>query len=210
MSVRVNLLPQESKRDAQQSTQRGIAAGVFVLFLAGLGGLYFFQQGQIGDAEDTLAAEQATLTGLQQREGQLSPYAELQARATVTVERVETALGQEVSFAGVLQDIATVFPPEAELNTIAIAFGEERVASLGGTRPVIGTLAVSGSALRGHAPGLERLLLALDTLGSLDNTFATSSSLDPETGVSTFSVTGEFGTEARTNRYVDLEIQELR
>ena len=209
MSVKVNLLPQESKRDAQASQQRAVAAGVFVLFLAGLGGIYLWQQGTIDDANETLAAEQNELQMLQAREGELAPYAELQARAQETVGRLELALGDEVSVAGVLQDIATVFPSDAELSSLNLAFEDPRQPRLGGDRAVVGSLNVTGFALQGHAPGVERLLLALDALGSLDSTYATTSTLD-EDGVSSFSVQAEFGPEVRTFRYVDVDLEDLR
>lgn len=210
MSVRVNLLPQESKRDAQATQQRAVAGVVGVLFLAALGGVYLWQQGTIDDANENLAAEQEQLALLQARQAELSPYADLEARATATVGRLELALSGEVSVAGVLQDLAAVFPPDAELSSLALTFNEPRRPSLGGLRPVFGQLTINGSALNGHAPGVERLLLSLDTLGSLDQTFMTTSTLDPETGVSTFTLTAEFGPEIRTGRYVGVDLEELR
>jgi len=209
MSVKVNLLPQESKRDAQQSQQRAVAAGVFVLFLAGLGGVYLWQQGTIDDANETLAAEQNELQMLQAREGELAPYAELQARAQATVGRLELALGAEVSVAGVMQDVATVFPSDAELSSLALNFTDPRQPALGGSRPVVGDLQIAGFALQGHAPGVERLLLSLDSLGSLDSAYATTSTLD-DNGVSSFSISAEFGPEVRTLRYVGLDLEDLR
>ena len=210
MSVKVNLLPQESKRDAQQSQQRAIAAGVFVLFLAGLGGIYLWQQGNIDDANETLAAEQTELQVLQSEEQDLAPYAELQAQAQAATDTLQAALGGERSAAGLMQDLALVFPPDAEANSINLSFQDVATTpSLGFQRPVYGNVNIVGQVRQGLAPGVEGFLLNLAKLGVLDVPSLQSATID-EDEVTSFTITSNLGPEILTGRYTDVDLEDLR
>jgi hypothetical protein len=199
MSVRVNLLPQETSARQAAARQRValIAAGVVVL--AGLGAATVWQNGRIADANDRLADEQAVLSALQAEQAQLREFADLEERLAESDTMIAQALGGEVSFAGVLQDVAAVMPADAQLESLAITVGvpdpDDPAASLG-------TLVAVGRSLNDHAPGLERLLLELDKVVAFHDLFFTNSILeDVERPYPTFSVEAQLGPEILTGRY---------
>lgn len=210
MSVRVNLLPGEVAERNRAARQRaGLAAGA-VAFLALLGVVYVVQASRVGNAREQLEQQQARVAELESEVAELEEFGQLAERAELADRILAAALGSEASVAGVLQDLAAVFPSDAELTSLGITIQPVPVApTLGGLRPISGTMTAAGRTIRGHAPGLERLLLELEKVAGFENIFFASSTLD-EAGVSTFSVDLNLGDVVRTNRYVDGLPEELR
>lgn len=202
MSVKVNLLPGEVQQRGQANRQRVIGAaavGVFVLLLAVL---TFLQRGQISDAEARLAVVETENTQLQADIAALQPFADLEQRALAAAGTVEAALGGEVSFASVLQDLSLVFPPSAELTNLQITIAEDLASPApGGDRLIAGRVTAQGQVVSGLSPGVERLLIDFSRAASFDNTYITNSTID-ENGVAAFSLETELGPEVATNRYV--------
>lgn len=208
MSVRVNLLPgevAERNRQARQRTAMGAAALGLVALLAVL---YVFQLNRVGNARDELAAEEARVAELEAEVADLQEFQDLRARQAAADTLLATAFGDEVSMAGVLQDLAAVYPSDAQLEELTIALSEPS-AQLGAVRVALGRLTASGATLGGHAPGLERLLLELDKVAAFSNVFF-SSSTQSEEGVAAFTLDVDLGEEIRTRRYVDGLPEELR
>lgn len=208
MSVRVNLLPGEVAERNRAARQRaGLAAGAVAL-LGLLGLLYLVQLNRVGDAQDQLALEQARVAELQAEVADLQEFQDLQARREAMNTLLSTAFAGEVSTAGLLQDLAAVFPADSELDSLGITLAET-TPELGATRLAIGRLTGAGATLFGHAPGLERLLLELGKVAGFANVYFSNSVVD-ETGVSTFSFDLDLGDEALTRRYADGLPEELR
>jgi Tfp pilus assembly protein PilN len=200
MSVRVNLLPEATKQRDRAAQQRSIAALAGVVLLAGLGGVYLWQSSQVSQAEDQLAAEQLHSSQLRGQQAELVAFQELADRRDRSAEILRTTMGAEVSFAGILQDVALVMPPDTELETLGVTLAQPEVE---GT-PTVGTLSVTGRTLTAHAPGVERVLLALDKIVSLKEPYMNSSTLqDTDDRVAVFSIDSVIGSEAETRRYVD-------
>lgn len=201
---RVNLLPGEV---AQENLRRRNllllgAAGLVVVALLAVG--YLYQVDRVTDAEDRLAAQEQELQALQADLARLSEFRDLQQRLEAAEGVIATALGGEVSFAGVLQDVAAVMPSEAQLDSLELTLTPEAGGELGDRPVVLGRLALTGRSLQGHAPGLERLLLELEKIAAFSDLFVTSSSLSEETtleGVVQFNLEADLGPEARTGRY---------
>lgn len=210
MSVRVNLLPGEVAERNRVARQRaGLAAGA-VAFVGLLGVVYLVQANRVGDARALLEERQAQIAELESEVAELQEFGELEQRAQLADQVLAGALGEEASVAGVLQDLAAVFPSDAELDSLAVTIQPVAAApALGGLRPVAGSLTAAGRTLRGHAPGLERLLLELEKVAGFENTFFASSMLD-EAGVSTFTIDLSLGDTVRTRRYADGLPEELR
>lgn len=203
MSVRVNLLPQETSARQAAARQRVALAAAGVVILAGLGATTVWQNGRVADANDRLADEQAVLSALQADEAQLHEFADLEARLAESDELIVQALGSEVSFAGVLQDVAAVMPSDAQLDSLTITVDPAN-ASSGVETTSLGTLVAVGRSLNDHAPGLERLLLELDKVVAFHDLFFSSSVLeDPELPYPTFTVEAQLGPEILTGRYLD-------
>ena len=200
MSVRVNLLPEATKQRDHASNQRSIAALAGVTLLAGLGGVFLWASSQVDQAETQLASEQALSTQLRGEEAELVAFRELADRRDASVLTIGAAMADEVSLAGILQDLAAVMPTDTQLENLTVGLSPT------GDAPArtVGTMNMSGKTLTSHAPGVERVLIQLDKIATFDDLYVTSSSLDDVEGqVATFALDGQISREARTERYVD-------
>jgi Tfp pilus assembly protein PilN len=200
MSVRVNLLPEATKQRGRANQQRLMALGAAGLLLLLLGGVWWWAANQVSQAEDRLAAEQSVTAGLRAEEAELVAFRDLADRRDQAVETLTVSLSDEVSMAGVLQDLAAVMPADAQMDTLTVSIqrSEERA-------DVMGNLVITGQTLTSHAPGVERMLLSLEKVSSFGELYLNSSTLDTEQvdPVATFSLEGAVRSEARTDRYVD-------
>jgi Tfp pilus assembly protein PilN len=207
MSVRVNLLPEATKQRGRANQQRlaaALAAGALLLALAGV---WWWASNQVRQAEDRLAAEQAVSAGLRAEEAELIAFRDLANRLDEAEEVLVASLSDEVSLAGVLQDLAAVMPEDAQIDTLAI-----NVQGVPDRTDVMGNLVITGRTLTSHAPGVERMLLSLEKITTFGDLFLNSSTLDQEQEdpVANFSLEGAVRAEARTDRYVDGLPGELR
>lgn len=207
--VRVNLLPREVEEEDVARRQRLLVVVLALLLVAVMAVLYVLQLNRVSDAEEELAAEQATRRQLQQEVEALQEFARLEERVGQAAGTLTTALGGEVTVAGILQDIAAVMPTDAALATLNISLGEtdQGTFALGG--PAVGRVSGSGQSLRGHAPGVERFLLEFDKVAAFSNVFFSGSTVDEE-GTTTFTFEIDLGPEMRTGRYGDGLPEELR
>lgn len=216
MSVRVNLLPRETYARQAAARQRLAAGALAVLLLVILGGIYVFQLQRVSDAEEELVVEQERVDELQDEVAALAEFGELQERQEQMHEIISQTLGDEVTVAGVLQDLAAVMPSDAQLDSLTVTIGERSTDTT--TRaPTIGDLSVSGKSLESHAPGVERFLISLDKVVSFVDLHVSSSSLtgddeedEDEDRTVSFNVDGQIGPEVLTGRYADGLPEELR
>jgi Tfp pilus assembly protein PilN len=219
MSVRVNLLPQSTKERSRAARARGLmGAGALVLLLA-LGGLYWLQVSRVNDREAVLAAERATVDDLQGQVVALRPFEDLEVRRDRAVQLLSTTMGDEISFAAVLQDVAAVTPSSTWLETIGIHLEEEPTTPLGAARPTVGRISTAGVDASSHAPGFEAFMLELDKVYAFDNVFFTNSTIvgdqdrvfvGGDGDESSFALELDLGTEALTGRYSNGVPEELR
>lgn len=201
MSMRVNLLPREVE-DRNRAARQRVLVGAGALGLLGVFGLaYLYQLDRVGDAREQLEAEQAEVAALEAEVADLAEFEDLRSRRDAADTLLNTAFDGEVSVAGILQDLAAVYPTDAQLDTLTIALTDPN-AELGAVRVAIGRLTATGATLRGHAPGLERLLLELDKVAGFSNVFF-SSSTQSEDGIAAFNLEVDLGDEIRTRRYAD-------
>ncbi len=207
MSVRVNLLPEATKQQGQANQQRLIALGAAGLLLLLLGGIWWWAGNQVSQAEDRLAAEQSVTAGLRAEEAELVAFRDLADRREQAVEILIASMAEEVSVAGVLQDLAAVMPGDAQLDSLTLT-----LQPVEGRTDIAGSLAITGQTLTSHAPGVERMLLSLEKVATFGDLFLNSSTLDTEQvdPVATFSLEGAVQTEAKTERYTDGLPGELR
>jgi Tfp pilus assembly protein PilN len=200
MSVRVNLLPEATKQRGRANQQRLMALGAAGLLLLVLGGTWWWAANQVSQAEDRLAAEQSVTAGLRAEEAELIAFRDLADRREQAVETLIASMADEVSLAGVLQDLAAVMPEDAQMDTLAV-----NLQGVPERTDVIGNLVITGQTLTSHAPGVERMLLALEKVATFGELFLNSSTLEEDQvdPVATFSLEGAVRAEARTDRYVD-------
>ncbi len=209
MSVRVNLLPQEIEERNRAARQRTFAALGAAALVGILVALYFVQVGRVNTAQAELATQQDEVTRLQGEANKLNEFGALEQEEQASATLLASALGNEASMAGILQDLAAVMPSDTELQSVNISVGQEQAAGNGQARPSFGTLTLSGRTIHGHAPGLERFLLELQKVASFQNVYFNSSTVD-DAGVSTFAVDVQLGQEIFTKRYVNGLPEELR
>lgn len=190
--VRVNLLPPEvGEKNAARRTQGLIGvAGLGVVAI--LGAFYMFQVGKVNDANAVLAGEEAKVQVLRGEVQELAEFRRLADQGESVNAMITALLGGEASVAGVLQDLAAVMPSDTSIGSLSIA--------LGGSEG--GTVSSSGTTLLGHAPGLERLLIALDKVAAFDGVFFSTSTMD-EAGIATFGFNFKLTKLILTGRYVD-------
>lgn len=213
MSVRVNLLPRETFAQQEAARQRLLAGVAGLVLLAVLGGVYLLQMNALSNARDERDIAQAQLHELEGREAQLAEFGDLEQRIRERQEVIATALSGELSFAGMLQDIAAVMPTDAALSDFDVSAVEDTGPDGQAVREIVARIVANGESLQGHAPGLERLLLQFDKIASFFDVYVTNSELDEEdtdNDVAVFTVEVDVGQEARTGRYVEGVPEELR
>lgn len=203
VSVRVNLLPQETSARHAAERQRILVAGGVLGVIALLGVITLWQNGRIADAEAILGDERAILAALQADEARLAEFADLEARIRTSQRLTAAAMGNEVSFAGLLQDVAAVTPSDIELESLNVTVAPHAPAP-GIDSWSIGTLTVVGYSLNGHVPGVERFLLELDKVAAFHDLFVSGSRTDdPEAPYPQFTVEAQLGPQILTDRYAD-------
>jgi hypothetical protein len=211
MSVRVNLLPQATReRDRAGRQRNGLIAAGFLLIL-GLGAAYWWAAGEVSAAEDHLALEQARSNELRGEVGELSEFNALATRQAAADVALQEALAGEVSFAGVLQDLAAVTPSDAQLESFNLSLGDPAAEGSPEAGLSVARFSATGKTLAAHAPGVERFLLELEkVIGFRDLYLNTSALDDPDDRIATFSIEGGIGQQATTARYADGLPEELR
>lgn len=213
MSVRVNLLPRETYARQAAARQRMLVGVAGVVLLAVLAGAYVFQMNTLSNARDERDAAQAQLDELNAREARLAEFRDLEQRVDERQQLIATALANELSFAGILQDVATVMPADAALTEFDVTAVTDAGPDGEAVREIVARISAGGETLRGHAPGLERLLIEFDKIAAFFDVYVTDSVLDedePEDDVAIFTVEVDVGQEARTQRYMDGVPEELR
>jgi Tfp pilus assembly protein PilN len=206
-SVRVNLLPEATKARDRAAQQRGVAVSLALVFLLALGGVFWWLNGQVEDAESRLAVAQAQTAQLRTETEQLVAFRDLAQRRDDAMMTLQLAMGDEVGAAGILQDVAAVIPTDAQLETLSVTMAPP----LADDDPAVGSFNLTGKTLASHAPGVERVLLQLDKVSGFDELYLNSSSLDEmEARVATFSLDGQLDRVVRTERYADGLPEELR
>lgn len=204
--VRVNLLPPEVGERERARRERGIGLAAVVGVLLILVVLYVVQVAQVGQARDQLAIEQQRVSELQAELAELAEYRDLAAQREEAFALLSAVLITETSYAGVLQNLAAVFPTDAELTNLTLATldveGGVVTPELGDVRIPYGTLTATGRTLARFAPGIERLLLDLDKIAAFSDVYLTSSMIDADEAVA-FTVEVDLGEELRTRRYVE-------
>lgn len=217
MSVRVNLLPQASRANVRARRQRVTAGVLALVLLLGLAGVYWWQTGNLRDAEDRLAQEQLVTQGLQNEVAALAEYRELADAEDEMRETLRSTFADEVTLAGALQDLALRIPEDAQVDTLSIEFtqpvpddDDPEVRT-----PPAGTFAITGQSLAAQA-GVERLLRGLDGVATFYDISLNSSviqdreDIDDLEDVVDYVVDGFISRQVITDRYRDGLPEELR
>lgn len=206
MSVKVNLLPREVEA---QVRERRVALGaltglaIWVLLLA----LVYLQSVlAVGDARDERDAEQAELARLEARAAELAPYRELARRYDARNAILAAAMGSQVSWSGVFNDLALVFPANSSLLTLNASLGAAPGAAVaGGEIPLIGGVQFTGYSVERYAPGVESVLLGLDAAPVFESLYLSNAAraLIASTEVTNFTGSAELTERIFTRRFTN-------
>lgn len=211
MSVRVNLLPREAVDKQEAARQRNMVGAAFLVLLLLLALAFWFQTTRVDDARAERDEAQEELQALQAREAQLGEFRDLEEQVAEANDVIATALDGELSYAGMLQDVAAVMPDDSALTDLEITNVEEVGPDGDQPRRIVARMLASGESLTGHAPGVERLLIELDKIQAFfDVYFTDSTTIEEDEDFVSFGVEIDVGEEARTRRYVDGVPGELR
>jgi hypothetical protein len=211
MSVRVNLLPQLTRERDRALQQRNVLIGAAALLFVGLGALHVWGASGVDTARDELVTAQAMTTKLDGEVAEMAAFSDLGRRQQESQLALQTALGDEVTVAGIFQDFALVMPADAQFETLTIQLGVDDDLEDGVAPSRVGTFTATGRTLAAHAPGVERFLIEMDKISNFQELYLSSSVLDePDDRVATFTFDGELGLTARTGRYANGLPEEFR
>lgn len=200
MSARVNLLPEETRRKGRASRSQGLLVFLGFVLIGVLVTASVLQRGTLAEAEAELAEAEAEQSEVRADVAALEQFADLTDRLSDTRTVVSELLGPQVTIAGVLQDLAMVIPADADVAGLDVNLAEPSTEDDSGQ--VVGTMRLSGESVGRIAPGIERLLLALDKVAGFRNIHVSNAAVDDDE-VTSFDLDLELGPENRTGRYDD-------
>lgn len=191
---RLTLLPPEvHERKEQRRNAVLVGAGVCVL-AAGLFWMGQSRQAKATEAQNRAAAEAIRVSQLEQAVSDLQPVADFEVLVDSRQALVETALGTDVTWTKLVQEVATVMPEDVWIDTFV---GSAPNATENGSFTVTG----SGSDHTSSA----RWLLRLDALESISDLWVPNSVRKPdgdfgELSEVTFASTGLLTDRALSSR----------
>ncbi|MEX2503365.1 MAG: hypothetical protein WD378_00860 [Egicoccus sp.] len=210
MSVRVNLLPAASRERARATRQRGYLLGSVAAVVVLLAGVHVWVLGTVEQARTDRDAAQAEVQAVQRELTDMAAYAELDREHAEAETVLSTALSGEISFAGILQDVAVSVPDDIALTNLELTrIGDPVPGTV--VIPAAARLSVGGEALHGAAPGVEHFLWQLGQLSSVTDPYTSNlSAIEDEPEAVSFTVEADLTDEVYTQRYATGLPKDLR
>jgi len=118
--VGVDLLPPEVGERITRRRVMVVTGSLLALWLLGLGAILLVTLASLDRAREERDVAQAEVTRLQGRVTELAPFGQLEARLAEQNTILATAMGEEVSTAAVLNDLALTFPASSSLRTLTL------------------------------------------------------------------------------------------
>lgn len=211
MSARVNLLPREIAERARARRTSSWAVGGVAAYAALLGVLYIAKLGQVGAAQEDRDEAQAQVAQLQTEVNKLQQFAVLDEQVKARNLLLAGAMGTEISWARVLNDLALTFPASSSMTgMVATAEGADAAGVGATTATDPASTSVAGVSFEGYsvdrfAPGVERVLVKFDEVGSFENAYLTEAQgvERGNTVVTQFTGTFKLNEESFTGRYAE-------
>ena len=198
---RVNLLPPELAQ-ARQFRKVQYALGAGVAATVGVVGVLFLLASSSADrAAEELAAATERSTQLTAASARYADVTRVYARAAAAQVMLTQAMGEEVRYSQLLNDLSLRVPDKVWLKTLSFNQAGSGVAPLGSTATSIGTVSITGMAFS-H----DDVAVWLESLAAQKNfadpDFANSTeSLLGTRKIVTFSSTANLTTAAYSGRY---------
>lgn len=203
---RVNLLPPEIAEERRLRRTQGVLALAFVGVLGAVAGGYLLAAASAAQAEDELAAEQATTTVLQAEQAEYAEVPRVLAQVESAQNARSTAMASDVLWYRYLNDLALTYPENVWLKDMnaTVAASPAALPAVAGattTQPGIGTLTFTGNSLQ-HSDVAAWLDVLAGTEGFQDATFTNSTRTQiDETDVVEFTSQVNLGADALSHRY---------
>lgn len=210
--VRVNLLPaQVAMREKVRRAKRA-AAVMLGVAVALDGGLWVLAQMEAGKAKDELSAAQAEGAQTNAQMAQYSQVPTVFAAAELAQASLNAAMGNEVKWAFLLNQLSFSTPPGVTLQTIDGTVGGSQTGQggqgaqqgEGSANPALPTVSSIGAmTFNGTADSYESVASWLDSLEKIKDytyPFLTNATADDQGGV-TFDSTAQLTDKALSGRY---------
>lgn len=145
----VNLLPPEIAEETRFRSVRAVLALSVVAALAVVGGVYLLASGQVTQAEEELSTAQGANAALQAEAAKYAEVPKVYGALAQAETQLALAMGQEVRYSYVLNDLALTIPDDVWLTTMTVTQDVDGTAPVQGQwgTPAIGTVSYEGRAL---------------------------------------------------------------
>jgi len=124
MEVRVDLLPPEVGERLARRRVTVLTGSLLGLWILVLGGLFLLTLASVNSERQRRDAAQVETARLQGVVTELAPFGQLQVQLTEQNSILASAMGQEVSTAAVLNDLALTFPASASLRSLNLTLAD--------------------------------------------------------------------------------------
>jgi Tfp pilus assembly protein PilN len=201
---RVNLIPAEIAQEARVRRSKVVLAGAVAASVAAIAGLYVMASADVSSAQESLDASRATSASLASEQAKYADVPRVQSDLLSAQTQQALAMGGEVRWSTVLNNLALTVPPGVSLGSFqgtitgsgastgaASTPGSPAVSSMLG-QPGVGSFLFEGQAL--DSARVSALLEALTKSGNLLDPFVTQ--LTADTSGSTGAATTNVGSSA--------------
>lgn len=205
MTARVNLLPKEdlSARAARRTMHTTV--GLVLLFVVALGGLYALKTSELQQAQEEQMTAQADVSQLEAEVAQLEQFRVLADELEARNALLASAMGQEISFARVLNDLSLAFPAGSSLRTLSVGVQAPAAPEAVAFGETVAAVSYDGYSVERFAPGVETVIVEFDKVRSFFNSSIATAAVEEigSTEVIGFVGNAQLGSDAFTGRYAD-------
>jgi Tfp pilus assembly protein PilN len=193
---RMNLLPPEERAKARR--ERGLMWVVVALvaLIVVLGGVYLWQNNQVGDKEDQAAQLEADIAAVQTQAAALQQYAVLQTKRTEMTSTAKAIDAARVPWSTIFEEISLVIPENVRLQSLTCAVPVSMLPGAAATPEAAGTELAADITFTGQTyehKDVAEFMTRLGLLPQLTNIQLSSSSKAAATettqSLTTFTVT---------------------
>ena len=215
----VNLIPDEIAEEARVRRAKLVLGGAIAASIVAVGGLFLVATGEVGSAQESLDSATARGAGLSAEAAKYADVPKVKADLASAQSQQSLALGREVRWSFVLNNLALTLPAGSSLSTFKGTLAEPGAAGAApganGVRSVLGNSGIGGLTFDGEALDNAKVAAFLEALtrntGVVDP-FATTltndaASADSVTSAAAtkalvkFSATATLGDKALSHRY---------
>ncbi len=147
---RVDLLPGEIAEEQRFRSVRAMLALAVVAAVAGVGGLWYLANQDVQNAQEDLAVSKSAEAALKSEVVKYADVPKVYAQVAVAQADLELAMGQEVRYSFVLNDLSLTIPSNVWLKSVTVTQNVDgttpATSPLGS--PAIGTVTVTGVAYK--------------------------------------------------------------